>query len=44
MDNEILNYQNCILGSHNASNTFDAVMRASEEVISKLHKMLKKEC
>tara|TARA_Y100001958_G_C21240333_1_gene567836 strand:+ start:823 stop:1761 length:939 start_codon:yes stop_codon:yes gene_type:complete len=44
MDNEILNYQNCILGSHNASNTFEAVMRASDEAISKLHKMLKEEC
>ena len=44
MDNEILNFKNCILGSHNASNTFEAVMRASDEAISKLHEMLKEEC
>ena len=39
----ILAYDRCILGSHNASNTIDAVIRASDEAINLLHGMLKKE-
>jgi D-3-phosphoglycerate dehydrogenase len=39
----ILAHDRCILGSHNASNTIDAVIRASDEAISLLHGMLKKE-
>lgn len=39
----ILEYGRCILGSHNASNTIDAVIRASDEAINLLHGMLKKE-
>ena len=41
--NQILNYSQCILGSHNGSNTIDAVIRASHQAISLLAKMLKKE-
>ena len=40
-NHEILNHPKCILGSHNASNTVDAVERASIEAISKLYEMLK---
>ncbi len=40
---DFLSYDNCIYGSHNGSNTIDAVTRASEEAISILYKMLKKE-
>ena len=39
----ILAHDRCILGSHNASNTIDAVIRASDEAINLLHGMLKKE-
>jgi len=39
----ILSHDRCILGSHNASNTIDAVIRASHEAINLLHGMLKKE-
>ncbi len=39
----ILAHDRCILGSHNASNTIDAVIRASDEAIKLLHDMLKKE-
>lgn len=35
---KILNHPKCILGSHNASNTFDAVDRASIEAIRLLNK------
>lgn len=41
--NEILNYPQCVLGSHNGSNTVDAVIRASQEAIRLLAAMLKKE-
>ena len=41
--NQILNYPQCILGSHNGSNTVDAVIRASQQAISLLAKMLQKE-
>lgn len=37
----ILLHNRCILGSHNASNTIDAVIRASHEAINLLHGMLK---
>lgn len=40
-NHDILNHPKCILGSHNASNTVDAVERASIEAISKLYEMLK---
>ena len=39
----ILANDRCILGSHNASNTIDAVIRASDEAINLLYGMLKKE-
>lgn len=39
----ILLHDHCIFGSHNASNTIDAVIRASHEAINLLHGMLKKE-
>jgi len=39
--NEILNHPKCILGSHNGSNTIDAVVRASYEAIRLLDAMLK---
>jgi len=39
----ILAHDRCILGSHNASNTIDAVIRASNEAINLLHGMLNKE-
>ena len=37
---QILDYPNCILGSHNGSNTIDAVIRASNKAIKLLHEML----
>lgn len=37
---EILKYHNCILGSHNASNTTDAVIRASYKAIDLINEML----
>jgi D-3-phosphoglycerate dehydrogenase len=39
----ILAYERCILGSHNASNTIDAVIRASDESINLLVGMLENE-
>jgi len=42
-NNRILNYPQCILGSHNGSNTVDAVFRASQHAISLLTEMLLKE-
>ena len=39
--NEILNHPKCIVGSHNGSNTIDAVVRASYEAIRLLDAMLK---
>lgn len=39
----ILAHDRCILGSHNASNTIDAVIRASDEAINLLYGMIKKE-
>ena len=39
-DNPILKYSNCILGSHNASNTIEAVDRASNKAIELLYEML----
>jgi D-3-phosphoglycerate dehydrogenase len=38
---EFLTYPKCILGSHNGSNTIDAVVRASHEAIRLLDVMLK---
>lgn len=40
-DSEILAHPKCIVGSHNASNTIDAVIRASHEAIRLLDRMLK---
>ena len=40
-DNPILTHPKCIVGSHNGSNTIDAVVRASFEAITLLDKMLK---
>lgn len=40
-NNEILNHPKCIVGSHNGSNTIDAVVRASYESIRLLDAMLK---
>jgi len=42
-ENEILHHPNCILGSHNGSNTVDAVVRASNMAISLLHEMLREQ-
>ena len=39
-DHEIHNYPKCILGSHNASNTIDGVMRASNEALRILYDYL----
>jgi D-3-phosphoglycerate dehydrogenase len=39
--NEIINHPKCIVGSHNGSNTIDAVVRASYEAIRLLDAMLK---
>lgn len=39
-DNELLDHPKCILGSHNGSNTVDAVIRASNEAIKLLSGML----
>ena len=41
-NHQILNHSRCILGSHNASNTIEAVMRASNQAIDILHKSLTK--
>ena len=41
--NEILNHPKCIVGSHNGSNTIDAVIRASQEAIRLLGTMLKED-
>jgi D-3-phosphoglycerate dehydrogenase len=38
--NDILNHPKCILGSHNGSNTLDAVIRASNQAIGLLYSML----
>ena len=40
-DNDLLSHTNCIFGSHNGSNTVDAVIRASERAISLLVEMLR---
>jgi D-3-phosphoglycerate dehydrogenase len=40
MNHEILNHPKCIIGSHNGSNTIDAVNRASYEAIKILNNML----
>ena len=39
-DHPILKYSNCILGSHNASNTIEAVDRATNKAIELLYEML----
>lgn len=39
-DSPLLNYEQCIFGSHNGSNTVDAVRRASEKAISLLFDFL----
>ena len=39
--NQILSHPKCIVGSHNGSNTIDAVIRASHEAIRLLNKILK---
>ena len=41
-NHEILHFPRCILGSHNASNTIEAVMRASDESLRLLYNMLSK--
>jgi len=41
ISHEILNFENCILGSHNGSNTEEAVTRASLQSIDLLYKMLR---
>jgi D-3-phosphoglycerate dehydrogenase len=38
---KLLNYPRCILGSHNASNTIDGVIKASDKAIDILDKMFK---
>ena len=38
----ILKFERCIVGSHNASNTIDAVKRASNEAIKIMNTMLNK--
>ena len=42
IDNPLLKEERCIFGSHNASNTIDAVDRASHEAIKIIHEMLEK--
>lgn len=42
-DHELLRYPRCILGSHNASNTADAVLRASNEAICRLSEFFQSE-
>lgn len=39
-EHPLFNYPRCILGSHNGSNTIDAVIRASNESIKILHSFL----
>ena len=39
-DNRILNHPRCILGSHNASNTIEAVLKASNQAIDTLYKLI----
>jgi len=41
-NHEILNHPKCIVGSHNGSNTTDAVFRASKEAIRLLDEMLRR--
>ncbi len=41
-ENDILKYPKCIVGSHNGSNTIEAVNRASNEAIDILYNMLTK--
>tara|TARA_B100000963_G_C22628769_1_gene673795 strand:- start:2505 stop:3437 length:933 start_codon:yes stop_codon:yes gene_type:complete len=41
-DHKIIDYPRCILGSHNASNTIEAVIRASDESLRLLYNMLNK--
>ena len=36
MDSELRNFEKCIFGTHNGSNTIDGVIRASHEAIDKL--------
>lgn len=43
LEHPMLAFDRCILGSHNASNTIDAVIRASNKAIDLLHGMLKQE-
>tara|TARA_B100000900_G_scaffold415990_1_gene448356 strand:- start:24762 stop:25703 length:942 start_codon:yes stop_codon:yes gene_type:complete len=40
INNAILNYDNCIVGSHNASNTIDAVLKVSKQSIKILDNLL----
>lgn len=40
--NKLLTHPKCIVGSHNGSNTIEAVIRASERAINLLSKMLKR--
>ena len=39
--NKLLTHPKCIVGSHNGSNTIEAVIRASERAINLLYEMLK---
>jgi D-3-phosphoglycerate dehydrogenase len=36
MSSELRSFERCIFGSHNASNTADAVLRTSEIAVTKL--------
>ncbi|MET0066110.1 MAG: NAD(P)-dependent oxidoreductase [Candidatus Thiodiazotropha sp.] len=40
MDSQLRRFEQCILGSHNASNTVDAVLRTSKIAIQKIFKLL----
>ena len=40
VDNELTQFSNCLFGSHNGSNTIDAVKRTNQSVIEKLYGFL----
>ena len=40
LSNELLKFEECIFGSHNASNTLEGVLKASNRSIDLLHKFL----
>jgi D-3-phosphoglycerate dehydrogenase len=41
LSNQLLNFEECIFGSHNASNTLEGVLKASDKSIDLLDKFLK---